>query len=527
MLRRSQRSCKSKVNLEKCSREPSIKRKCVHETDECDSNSSSLHDADSSGDEFVPIKSTEIIKGSSKEPSLLNLSESDTDNDDQDSSKILKEPFKESDNESEENDNICQTNFDFTAILKPAEPNKLSESGVKSENDDRIHESSLYDNMDVAKVLSVGEGVHLGTILNDPVSSAKEKLNRDDNYTIPDVVEINVKLPNDMKCKKGQDIQSLLRRRMNTICKETQVLIHKVHILSWISYGNRLNGILNSPEVMGSALSLVPSEKAYPPKQCDLSYLENYIKWFSKKIKVSSKTNPLCKITATSLVEQLSSCEAKTRYELIAMFISMLRSLGLCVRLVINLNVVSIKPSSEQLLGPVAEENDKKPSTSKSELEIKQKTPSKSEYFTKNVKAPGKSKQKSVIKISKSDDKSKKSKSKKRKIENITSSDEECDPFVKTKKKVKSENVNTKSKKSQYEEKTPNLKKMKCKNEKSTSNDEDHASKNNSETSTKKKLKNDFWAEVFLEMEEKWISVDVVGQRLHCIKEIYVCFMIS
>lgn len=535
MLRRSQRSCKSKVTLENSSHELSLKRKRVHQSDD-DSDSSLLPDDNSSGDEFVPIKSTEINKEPSNEPSFLNLSESDSDNDDQDGSKIKTELSKQSDTESDDEDNICETNFDFTAILKPQEPEKLSESSVKSENVDRVQESNLYDNMDVAKVLFVGEGVHLGNIVNVPDNSVKEELKRDDNYTIPDMVEINVKLPNDMKCKKGQDMQSVLRRRMNAICKETQVLIHKVHILSWISYGNRLNSILNSPEVMGSALSLVPSEKAYPPKQCDLNYLENYIKWFSKKIKVSSKTNPLCKITALSLVEQFSSCEAKTRYELIAMFISMLRSLGLSVRLVINLNVVSIKPSSEQLLGPVAEEDHMKPSTSKSKLEIKQKTPLKSEYFIKNANVPKNSKQNLVKKNSKLDDENKTPKSKKHKVvENITSSDEEYDPSVKSKKKVKSENFNKKSKKSQSEVKKPDLKKLKpvpvsdgkkCKNEKSISNDEDHTLKDNSETIIKKKLKNDFWAEVFLEMEEKWICVDVIGQRVHCVKEIYVSCMV-
>jgi hypothetical protein len=149
-----------------------------------------------------------------------------------------------------------------------------------------------------------------------------------------------------------------------------------------------LNSVLNAPEVMGSALSLVPSEKAYPPKQCELNYLENYIKWFSKNIKILSKTDPLSEINTISLVERFSKREAKTRYELIAMFISMLRSLGLNVRLVINLNAVSINPNPDQLLGPLAEENHMKLSSSKSKVETKQKTPAKSEYFNKKSKNP-------------------------------------------------------------------------------------------------------------------------------------------
>lgn len=514
MLRRSQRTCKSKTLIEKSSDQPLTKRKRAHYSDN-ESNDSSLHEDNSSGDEFVPTQSTEV-----KEPCPLNLSESDSDNDDQHNSKAKTNLPQLSDDESEDDDNIFQTDFDFTNLLKPQETDKCIESDVKSKNINNIEKSGPYDNMDVAKMLSVGEGVHLGTILNDAETPEKEKLKRDDNYTIPDMVEISVKLPNEMKCKKGQDMQNLLRRRMNTICKETQVLIHKVHLLSWISYGNRLNNIINSPEVMGSALSLVPSEKAYPPKQCDLNYLEKYIKWFSKKMKIVSKTDPLCKITATSLVEQFANCEAKTRYELVVMFISMLRSLGLHVRLVINLNVVSIKPASEQLLGPVTEDHEK-PSTSESKVVIQKKTSTKSEYFGKKSNVSKNSKQKLEKKSSKKNDKNKKCNT----DESIISADEDDTVFVKSRKKTKSKNLNTKSNKSPIDPKKSKIVSKKSLNRKSTTNEEDHTLQENSETISKRKVKNDFWPEVFLEMEEKWICVDVIGQQLHCIKEIYVSYM--
>lgn len=38
----------------------------------------------------------------------------------------------------------------------------------------------------------------------------------------------------------------------------------------------------------------------------------------------------------------------------------------------------------------------------------------------------------------------------------------------------------------------------------------------------KKKDGQDVWVEVFLESEEKWISVDVVSGRVHCVQEIAV-----
>lgn len=550
MLRRSQRTCRLKETAESSSREPPAKRKRSCHTEDSD-DEDSLPEDNSSGDEFMPVKSAdialpeddssgdELIQSKSadiKEPDTLNLSESDSDNDDQDCYNIKAKPLQQSDTESEDNDNVCETNFDFGTLLNSQVTSTLAENNLKSKNIKDADEKGPCGNMDVAKMLSVGEGVHLGAVLNDP-DNTKEELKRDDNYTIPENVEITVKLPNDIKCKKGQDMQNLLRRRINTICKETQVLIHKVNLLLWITYGNRLNRVLNSPEVMGSALSLVPSEKAYPPKQCDLNYLENYIKWFSKKIKLSSKTDPLCKITVTSLVEQFSKREAKTQYDLIAMFISMLRSLGLSVRLVINLNAVPIKPNSEQLLGPLTEEDQMKPSCSKTEVKAKQKSSSKSEYFNKKSNKLDNSKKKLDTKKSRTSGKNKKSDSTKSKVEQIdeiiSSSDEEDDIFVKKKKNAKSEYFNKKTNKSKTDQnKTKSVNEnKKNKNKKSiisekidrrvlSTDDEDHLE--SGKPLTKKKVKNDFWVEVFLEMEEKWFSVDVIGQRLHCIKEIYV-----
>lgn len=497
------------------------------------SDNESLPEDDSTGDKFKPTQSAKV-----KESCTLNLSESesDSDKDGENFNKPTAKRLQQSDNcESEDEDKICTTNFDFTAILEPQKTSKHTESDVDSKEVDNVEQKGQYDNMDVAKVLSMGEGVNLRTVLNDSDNVDEEKSKRDDNYTIPDMVEISVKLPKDIKCKKGQDMQNLLRRRMNMICKDTQVLIHKVNLLLWITYGNNLNHVLNSPEVMASALSLIPSEKAYPPKQCDLNYLENYIKWFSKKIKITSKIDPLNEITAVSLVEQFSIRTAKTRYDLIAMFISMLRSLGLNVRLVINLNAISIKPNSEQLLGIIKEEESIKPSTSKSKEEIKQVTSKKSEYFNK------KSNKTELKNPKKNSEKKKSNNTRSKKNEKIDDdiylTDEEDDVFVESNKKRKSAYFNKKSSKSKASLKESDLKKSKSSNENKnkkpnisnkidrrvlSTDEEDNTSVAPSESIAKKKVKNDFWAEVFLEMEEKWFCVDVIGQRLHCIKEIYV-----
>lgn len=535
MLRRSKRTCKAKVAVENSpTHQPPIKRKRKNHDEVSDNDS--FYEDDSSGDEFVPTDSNII-----KDPCSLNLSESDSDNDPQDCFKEKVKQSQRSDTESEEDENICQTNFDFTSLLNPQETNKLPIDDDKSKNIKNIVENGNYDDTDVAKILSVGEGVNLGTLLNNTDNNEDEELNRDENYTIPKMVEVTVKLPNDMKCKKGQDMQNLLRRRMNTICKETQVSIHKVNLLLWIAYGNHLNRVINSPEVMASALSLIPSKKAYPPKQCDLKYLEDYIKWFSKNIKIMSKTDPLCEIRVSSLVERFSKREAKTRYELIAMFISMLRSLGLNVRLVINLNAVSIKPNSEQLLAPLTDEDHMKPSSSQSKVNTKQKTPAKSEYFNKKVNKSENCKKKLDLKNSKmkNEKTGNKSKISKQIDDNISSTDEEDEIFVKSNKKAKSKYFDKKSNKSETDLKK-STKKNETNHKKSKSkisekidrrilstDEEDQSLLENNDTITKKKVKNDFWVEVFLEMEEKWFCVDVIGKRLHCIKEIYVSCIVN
>lgn len=531
MLRRSKRTCKSKVTVENSpTHQPPVKRKRGNHIEVTENDS--FYEDDSSGDEFVPTDSNTI-----KDPCSLNLSESDSDNDSQDCYKERAKQSQLSDTESEEDENICQTNFDFTTLLNSQETTTLPVDDEKSKTVKTDLENGIYDNTDVVKLLSVGEGINLGTFSNSTDNNEDEELKRDDDYTIPKMVEVTVKLPNDMKCKKGQDMQNLLRRRMNTICKETQILIHKVNLLLWIAYGTHLNRVLNSPEVMASALSLVPSKKAYPPKQCDLKYLEDYIKWFSKNIKIISKTDPLCEISALSLVERFSKREAKTRYELIAMFISMLRSLGLNVRLVINLNAVSIKPNSEQLLGPLTDEDHMKPTSSQSKVNTKLKTPTKSEYFDKKLNKSENCEKKidqKNSKIKNEKTRNKKSKVSKQIDKNISSSDEEDEIFVKNNKRAKSTYFDKKSNKSQTNLKK-SIQKNSTDNKKSktkisqkidrrvlSTDEEDHSLLENNDTIPKKKVKNDFWVEVFLEMEEKWFCVDVVGQRLHCIKEIYV-----
>ncbi|XP_050530386.1 DNA repair protein complementing XP-C cells [Daktulosphaira vitifoliae] len=505
MLRRSKRNIKSSEGIDNSLEAilPTKKKQKLKDNP----RDISLHNSD---DELME-SDYELMPSS-----ILKLSETESESDDNDSNIIVNNNIKsvplsyKSSSESED-DTVCETNFDFSAVLNSQnDKKKVLETSTLKINLNNDKEKNNCDILDIATMLCKGEKLKMNPELDD-IKDIENDNKQEENYKIPDAVEVIIKLPNNVKCKKLQDMEVLLKRRMNVICKETQVLVHKVNLLLWIFYGNRLNEILNSPEVMSSALSLIPSEKAYPPKQCDLVYLENYINWFSKKIKLASKTDPLQKITVTTLVDQFSNCLAKTRFDLIAMFISMLRSLGLNVRLVINLNAISIKPNLE-LLGST---NSKDKAKSEKIVETQQKTPSKSEYFkNKHEKSVSKDNNKCKIK-------------RKKTCDQISDSSNEDDKIfvkrdtIKKLKHIKQKVTTSQTKKIETKvRKTSNIKKLKEIDKidrRVLSTDEEDIISND----TLKNKKNDFWVEVFLEMEEKWFSVDVINKRLHCIKEIY------
>lgn len=96
-------------------------------------------------------------------------------------------------------------------------------------------------------------------------------------------------------------------------------------------------------------------------------------------------------------------------------------------------------------------------------------------------------------------------------------SDDEFYPKMKVKKRV------------QVKEEVKKIKKKKPKDSNSRkviSSDSEYTEeeivvKKEKEETVKKKKGNDTWLEVFLEMEEKWISVDVVFGQAHCVNELY------
>lgn len=77
-------------------------------------------------------------------------------------------------------------------------------------------------------------------------------------------VQITVELPGAMRRKKEVDLMASIKRRINRVKKDNQILMHKVHLLCWLAHGNYVNSVLNSESLLAIALSLIPSEECYP-----------------------------------------------------------------------------------------------------------------------------------------------------------------------------------------------------------------------------------------------------------------------
>lgn len=476
--------------------EPSNKRKSVTEILQSKSALKlSSDESDSSCDE-VPVRATDTVHESDDEP-------------------VDTEPAQKTEY------------FDFTSLLS-----KVSQSNEKKEataETPTLKREPSVQQMEVCELLAMGEDVNISAKeIKKSVTKTVEK------YEIPKQVEVFLDGPVAPKSKrKGNDLEAALRRRLNCIQREKQTDIHKVHILCFIAHGLRLNAQLNSADVLGMALSLLPNDKCYPPKRMSMEYLENLINWFYDKIQLKKVETgePRTGSLVARLETQLENLEANSKIDLCFMFVTIVRALGIKCRLIINLNTAPLKPPSDQLLAvnlkpaeattsktskppekktshSSEKSNEKKSSSSRSKGAKKESTyfkeaskpssrrsgSSQSAYFPKDKSPRKKTK----------DDRKKKDPRKEQEeyfVEEMSTSDDtdEEEVFVPVKKKKIDRRV--------------------------LSSDEESVPEPKSKSKSKPN-KNNYWSEVFLEAEEKWVCVDIVKKSYHCAQQLYVSFFL-
>lgn len=175
--------------------------------------------------------------------------------------------------------------------------------------------------------------------------------------------------------KKAIDLEACLKRRLNREIKLKQVVLHKASVLCWIAHGNHINRILNNTTLMEMCLKLLPSKNAYPKGDTDVKYYHMVTEWFHSLFQLKSDKLycPLKKLPPKthSLALQIQSKKIISKCDFVLLFVTMLRSLGIQCRLVINfavppqqppqkdLFVISTKPKEETEAAEKAKSNDK------------------------------------------------------------------------------------------------------------------------------------------------------------------------
>ncbi|KAF5292356.1 hypothetical protein FQA39_LY03390 [Lamprigera yunnana] len=245
---------------------------------------------------------------------------------------------------------------------KIEETKRLVEKYVAKKKDKAEHAAVLTD--DVSNLLLLGEtkvedefrkSIHSSDFESNSESEREdwEEVHEDQlkpSCSVPKQgVEITIGLPENMKKKKGVDLVASLKRRLNRIKKENQVLIHKVHLLCWVAHGNYVNKVLNSESLLTLSLSLIPSQHCYPANRTDLTYLEQIVSWYKDLIPVVDKKTSKAWSLEKVLQLQLGRKQAYNKQMLVYMFICMLRSLGLQCRLVLSFRVLPLRPPFNEL----------------------------------------------------------------------------------------------------------------------------------------------------------------------------------
>ncbi|XP_045534142.1 DNA repair protein complementing XP-C cells homolog [Papilio machaon] len=334
-------------------------------------------------------------------PSVLNLSESDS-SDDECAKPTIKKKFHtetlpytnpENDdnnagieykdvwsvNEKDESEEIAKKTFlELEQHKAKVEEAKMSVLKYSSHNQNE-------NESDVKDLLALGEDIEhdVGTI----TKMKKKKVHDQSDSEVEDWEEVKesksipqqglqliVDIPDSISRRtKKIDVENMMRRKMNRVKKECQVYMHKVHVLCWLGYGNYISTVLNDQEVMSTALSLLQnpnSKDCYPGQRVDMKYVEQITSWYQKtltlkKDKHEGKFRPKAPKLKEILIQQIRNKILTSKKYLVYVFVSMLRAIGLHCRVMLNFVTVPIKPPASELHSISTKSTDKSKSDKK------------------------------------------------------------------------------------------------------------------------------------------------------------------
>ena len=310
---------------------------------------------------------------------------------------IAKNEYESSSDSDDEFVNDDDNKINSTALLAEVMKNLEKANNVTSYNDENaitsdpsgtVQKSPKKEKKEVlsdeiANLLMQGEsGVSSSsfTVREDDDDEEVEEAKPLVEYTIPKE-GVNITLPGtsmmmfNRNKKRGVNLDEMLRKKMNQKLRSNQVFIHKVGLLCWLAHGIHLNKQINDPEVLSTALSLVPSA-SYPKGRVDLKYLEQFTKWFKNQFKIEFK-DIQDGVRKETLLIRLNEKKVHNYRELVLLYAAALRAIGLNCRIVVSLCPPALKVVKDQLFQTPASKEPKKEKDKEDKVIISKKAPAK------------------------------------------------------------------------------------------------------------------------------------------------------
>ncbi|XP_064482587.1 DNA repair protein complementing XP-C cells homolog [Ornithodoros turicata] len=324
------------------------------------------------------------------------------------------------------------------------------------------------------------------------------------NPTIPrEGVEITLQAPTVIRKRKRHkfDPEEHVRLQINRRRKAIQQYKHKVHLLCLLAWGLRINNVLLEEELHATALSLVPQEfHNYANRKTTYLDVDRLLKLFRRvfSYKVSSESDT--KDISGALMVALSSMFTTCIRDYALLFLLIIRSLKIEGRLCVSLYPVALK--TEDLLKPKPKPKESEDDSNSQDTQIDYKKPNDSKKSSKRLDEKERTKKKSHLGESCSDDdfkphKHKVSKSKSSKMESRGKKKSGCSKEKESDNKAKSG--------------------IKKQTKKASSSDCDESSGSKAKSEDEAVIEH--WVEVFCNSDSRWVPVDVVHGSIGTIVE--------
>eukprot|EP00092_Neocalanus_flemingeri_P034789 GFUD01037861.1.p1 GENE.GFUD01037861.1~~GFUD01037861.1.p1 ORF type:complete len:898 (+),score=341.47 GFUD01037861.1:69-2762(+) len=372
----------------------------------------------------------------------------------------------------------------------------------------------------ISKLLAVGEGV------TADLGDVSEEDTKPTAHVVPkEGVEITIPLPQHLrkKKKKGFDIAAFLKRELSKARRELAVLQHKSHLTCLLAHLVYLHTSLSTSMLEGLALSIVPDSHCHQGDQLTLARLGSLLAWVREAIPVNR--HKVETVTTTSIASRitrgLESLLVMSDMELVLVFVLICRALGYDTRLVLNCHTLPLKPSAD---------GDKQTKVVEVPDDPSEAGPSSDNTNSSNAKTAKKRKcplatgSDSEGEADQAEHKKQQNHSKKVTAKKDGNSKLSSKLSAAVKARTSKKKAPTAEGKDREEEMIKNLdKKYPTKQSKSQSKDAEP--KPSTKSSSKSKAApssstRDYWAEVFLTRESKWVPVDLLTGKLNCASEL-------